>query len=64
MKSKPTEMSLVSGGMNAEEMKKVIGARCVCSSNSASWNIAYPGDNCQCNYGVDNMFANAKIAQT
>lgn len=62
MKSKPSEMSLVSGGMSAEEMNEIFGSRCVCSSNSADWNVIRPGDNCQCDYGTENALANYYIA--
>ncbi len=65
MNSKPNEMSLISGGISAEEMKDILGARCVCSSGSATWNTAFPGgDTCACDYGDDNRDANYAIAQT
>ena len=61
MKSKPTEMSLVSGGLNAEEMNEILGARCVCSVGSADNNID-GGGACQCSYGEENFKANGRIA--
>ena len=65
MKSKPCEMSLISGGLNAEEMNNILGARCVCSSGSAEWNTEGGGlDVCQCEHGDDNLKANAIIATT
>ncbi len=64
MKSKPCEMSLIGGGVSAEEMNKILGARCVCSSTltlSASYGVL--GDDvCQCSFGPENHKANAKIA--
>lgn len=61
MKSKPCEMSLVGGGVSAEEMNKILGARCVCSEGSVNTNVA-GGFGCQCSYGNANFFANAKLA--
>jgi len=61
MTRKPVEMSLVSGGLSAEEMNEILGARCVCSSGSADWNTE-GWDVCECEHGWTNGCANAAIA--
>lgn len=59
----PKEMEPVGGGLNPGEMKRLWGARCVCSSGSASY--YKDGDVvCQCDFGNDNAIANARIAAT
>ncbi|MCK4760693.1 MAG: hypothetical protein KAW12_00740 [Candidatus Aminicenantes bacterium] len=53
----PKEMELVGGGLNPDEMKRLWGARCVCSTGSTDTNID-PGIGCQCDGGNTNLFSN------
>ena len=60
---KPKLMEAVGGGLKPKEMKKIFGARCVCSNGSADFYDQ--GDIvCQCSHGSVNCIANAKIAAT
>lgn len=53
------EMELVGGGLEPDELKRIFGARCICSSGQAN---AYKGGGCQCDYGPLNGWANFDIA--
>jgi hypothetical protein len=53
------EMELVGGGLSPEKLKRIFGARCVCSNGSADYKQSGA---CQCSYGPENGWANYNIA--
>ena len=57
--NEPKEMELVGGGLNPEQLKRIFGARCVCSEGSADYKSAGA---CQCSYGPANGWANYNLA--
>lgn len=58
----PKEMELVEGGLSPDEMNRIWGARCVCSSDSAK-NFKLGPIVCQCSItNPDTAMANARIA--